>query len=199
MSFLITGPVAETYHDSVSRRALPCSPRGGKEIYMPPTTHQTLADLNQVHRQLDQLFYQHQVAVLKNDIALAAKLLFKFEKALYYHIREEDEILMPLYREQASSIRGGDPDIFAGEHKKITEWLNRLNLRLERTSSPAPDLKALLALLDDEAQFKKYMEHHTLREDRVFYPELDRVVGDKNRDPLLRLLTFSLDEMTETS
>lgn len=174
-------------------------PCGGQEKSVTETTHQTLADLNQVHRQLEDVFFQHQAAILRNDFALAAELLGKFEKSLFYHMREEDEILMPLYREKASTIRGGDPDIFAGEHKKITEWLFRLKLRLQRLAFPAQDLKALIALLDDEAQFKKYMEHHTLREDRVFYPELDRLVGDKDRGSLMRLLTFSLEEMTETS
>lgn len=165
---------------------------------MTQTAHQTLADLNHIHRQLDDLFHQHQVAILNKDFPLAAGLLAKFEKSLFWHMREEEEILMPLYREGAAHIQGGDPDIFIGEHKKISEWINRLKVRLPRASTTTPDFKAVLALLDDEAQFKKYMEHHTLREDRVFYPELDRVVGDKNKPPLLRLLTFSLEEMTET-
>jgi len=165
---------------------------------MTQTAHQSLADLNHIHRQLDELFQQHQLAVLHEDFPLAVKLLAQFEKGLFWHMREEEEILMPLYREGAANILGGDPDIFLGEHKKISEWINRLKVRLQRLST-SPDSKAVLALLDDEAPFKKYMEHHALREDRVFYPELDRVVGEKNKPPLLRLLTFSLEEMTETA
>jgi iron-sulfur cluster repair protein YtfE (RIC family) len=182
----------------VSGRAVSFS-RGGKEETMTQTRHHSLTDLNQIHRQLDELFHRHQAAVLRNDITLAADLLGKFESALFYHMREEDEILMPLYREKASALHGGDPEILAGEHKKIAEWLNRLKLRLRRIPAHSPDLKSVIALLDDEAHFKKYSEHHTLREDRIFYPELDRLVEDKDRASLMRLLTFSLEEMAETS
>jgi iron-sulfur cluster repair protein YtfE (RIC family) len=161
--------------------------------------HQSITELNQIHKQLEELFYHHQVAILKSDIIEADILLKKFEKALFHHMHEEDEILLPLYRQRATAIRGGDPDTFSGEHKKMAEWLNRIKLRLQRLSPMAPDLKSILALLDDEAQFKKYAEHHTLREDHVFYPELDRLVDEKEKLGLLRLLTFSVEEMAETT
>jgi hemerythrin-like domain-containing protein len=160
--------------------------------------HRTITDLNQIHRQLEELFYQHQIAVLKGDFIEASVLLRKFEKHLYHHMGEENEILMPLYRERAAIVRGGDPDTLLGEHKKISEWLNRIKLRLQRLPPVIPDPKAVLALLDDETYFKKYTEHHTLREDHVFYPELDRLLSDKEKQGLIRLLTFSLEEMTET-
>jgi len=151
-----------------------------------------LLALNRIHRQLEEIFFRHQAAVLNGDGAQARSLLGDYETGLSIHMREEDEILMPLYRERATPIRGGDAEIFTGEHGKIFERLDVLRLRLSRitlTHSPAGDI---LALLDDEAYFKKFMEHHTLRENRIFYPELERVTTPQEKAGLIRLLTFSL-------
>jgi len=157
--------------------------------------HESILELNLVHHQLEEMFHQHQVALLKNSYSESESLLWKFEAALFHHMREEDDILLPLYRQRAAAVRGGDPEIFTGEHKKITEWLGRLKLRLNRLSVSHSDLKDVVALLDDEAYFKKYMEHHTLRENRIFYPEIERVITEKEKTHILRLLTFSLEEV----
>jgi iron-sulfur cluster repair protein YtfE (RIC family) len=154
----------------------------------------TLLDLNHIHHQLDELFLQHQVALLKGDYVQAKNILKTFEEALFNHIKEEEEILLPLYRQRTAQIRGDDAEIFSAEHKKITEWMNRLKLRASRLSRSDSNWKEIIALLDDEAQFKKYMEHHTVREDRIFYPEVDRVVDEKEKAHLMRLLTFSIEE-----
>jgi len=165
---------------------------------MAPTTHQSIQELDQIHRQLEELFYRHQVAILQGQYAEAGELLEKYGVALFRHMQEEDEILLPLYREQREELCGGDPDIFTSEHKKIAEWVNRIKLRLQRLIPGLPDFRAVLALLDDEAHCKKFLEHHTLREDRIFYPELDRLLEDKDKQSVLRLLTFSLEEMADS-
>lgn len=149
-----------------------------------------LSDLNHIHHELEEMFFRHQVAVLEADGPAARTLLNAYETALMGHLKEEEEILLPLYRERATSIRGGDPELFIQEHQKVDEWLNRLKLRLSRLD-PVADLKNVIALLDDEAHYKKFMEHHSLREDRIFYPELERITSETEKAALFRLLTFS--------
>jgi iron-sulfur cluster repair protein YtfE (RIC family) len=159
------------------------------------TTHaHCLSDLNHIHEQLDDLFFQHQNAILKCDCQGAKNFLAIFEKGLDQHMREENEILLPIYRERAVEIRGGDSVIFFGEHEKIKEWLARLKLRLSRIPPSNPQAKDVLDLLDDEAHFKKFVEHHALRENRILYPELERVITPKEKAGLIRLLTFSLSD-----
>ncbi len=159
---------------------------------LPP--HESLLELNQIHRELEEIFCRHQVAVLKTDFACARTLLKTYEEGLSDHMKEEEEILLPLYQERAAHLRGGDAEIFTTEHKKIGEWLNRLKMRLHRIVPSVPDFKAVIALLDDESHFKKFIEHHSLREDRIFYPEIERVVKESEKEHLLRLLTFELGE-----
>jgi iron-sulfur cluster repair protein YtfE (RIC family) len=156
----------------------------------------SLLDLNRIHLELEEMFCRHQVALLKADYPAAKSLLKDFEENLLNHMKEEEDILLPLYRQRAGQVRGGDADIFVLEHKKIVEWLGRLKLRLSRLNPPEVDMKNLIALLDDEAHFKKYTEHHTLRENRIFYPEIERILDEKEKGHLLRLLTFSPEEKT---
>ena len=154
-----------------------------------------IADLNRVHFELDEFFFRHQAALLEGDYGKAKECLKVFEEALHTHIKEEEDILLPLYKERVEPPpRGGDPEIFTGEHQKINEWLHRLKLRLHRLVPSVPDLKAVLALLDDEAHFKKFMEHHILREDHLFYPQVEKVLAEKEKAGLLRLMTFSFEE-----
>lgn len=168
-----------------------------REPSMRSTRSGKLSGLNQVHQELDELFLQHQIAVLHCDCAKAKDLLASYERGLSLHMKEENEILLPLYRDRAVNIRGGDTAIFSGEHEKIVEWLGRLKLRLTRIAAIDPLPKAVLGLLDDEAHFKKFVEHHTLRENRILYPELDRVTTPSEKAGLVRLLTFSLRDMDD--
>ncbi|HVZ79711.1 MAG TPA: hemerythrin domain-containing protein [bacterium] len=164
---------------------------------MDPISSFTLLDLNQVHREFEALFFQHQSALLERNPQEAQRLILEYERVLLLHTQEEEEILLPVYREKGDLLRGGDPDLFLAEHKKLREWLSRLKIRVHRLCNFDPGTKALLALLDDEAYFKKYMEHHTLREDRILYPELERVVPEGQKPHLLRLLSVSLRDMAD--
>jgi len=159
---------------------------------MAPAFVHHLSDLNHVHEELDDLFFDHQVAILHCDCNGAKTLLGRYERGLSIHMREENEILIPLYQERAVPTRGGDTTVFTGEHERIVEWLGRLKLRLSRLPALDPQPKDLLDLLDDEAHFKKFIEHHTLREKNIFYPELERVTTPGEKAGLIRLLTFTL-------
>jgi hemerythrin-like domain-containing protein len=152
---------------------------------------QTLADVNHIHEELSELFHQHQKALLQGDYRLARRLMSRYEESALAHMKEEEDILLPLYRQRASPIQGGDPEFFIQEHQKILEFLNRLKFRLSRLT-PSLDCKDMIALLDDEAHFKKYVEHHTLREDRVLYPEVERIISEKEKTAIMRLMTFTL-------
>ncbi len=164
---------------------------------MAQKTAKTITELNQFHKELDQLFFEHQAALLKGDFPQSLSMLKRFEKALFQHMKEEDEILLPLYRQRAAQIRGGDVEIFSFEHTKITEWFYRLNLRASRLSRSDTNWKEIISLFDDEAQFKRYMEHHSVREDRIFYPEVERVVDEKEKEQLVRLLTFTMEDFKD--
>ncbi len=159
------------------------------------TANRSFVQLNRIHRQLGEIFLLHQKALLEDDLPKARNLWKLYEAALSAHLDEEDKILFPLYRDRViPPPRGGAPDNFTGEHQKIREWIGRLKLRLSRLGMTKTQTRDRLALLDDEAFFKKFLQHHALREDRIFYPSLDRVVNEREKSALVRLLSFKLED-----
>jgi iron-sulfur cluster repair protein YtfE (RIC family) len=168
----------------------PSRATGKETLKMTNPQPENFSDLNGIHRELEDIFYWHQVALLRGDYGGAKALLDNYEETLSTHMAEEEEILIPLYVQRAPPLQGGKGEFFKQEHDKIKEWIGRLKLRMSRVENK-PDPKIVIDLFDDEAWFKKIIEHHTLRENRILYPALENVVTEKEKSSLLRLLTFS--------
>lgn len=144
-----------------------------------------LCDLLALHTELDGMFFVHQAALLHSEFADAASLLERYETALLMHIRDEEEILLPVYRERAAMIQGGDVRLFLDEHYKMSEFIKLLKTEVSRLiGEPKPEAK-LIWILDREAFYKRLCGHHDKREAEILYPELDRVTTDAEKTELL--------------
>ncbi|MBL8208545.1 MAG: hemerythrin domain-containing protein [Blastocatellia bacterium] len=147
-------------------------------------------DVLKIHEYLDELFLQHQEALLQLDIELAAERLRFYECQLHIHMQVEEELLLPVYA-RAGKIPGGPPEFFTGEHQRMREFLTRFTATLvemnrDRTNLP----RRVLALFDEEAMYKNLCLHHDQRERNLFFPTLDRVTGEaERRDLIARCLT----------
>jgi hemerythrin-like domain-containing protein len=149
---------------------------------MPELSFVSLLD---IHRVLRELFLQHQEALLDADLARARERLEEFERRLLHHIREEEELLLPIYQ-RAGVIPGGPPVLFTGEHKRMRELLAGFGQALSSPEqNPASRKRGILWLLDRQATFKNLMEHHDLRETNILYPALDRVTSEAERREVL--------------
>jgi hemerythrin-like domain-containing protein len=146
------------------------------------------------HGELDELFALHQEALLSLDIPLAMERLQKFERILCRHMADEEELLLPLYRERAGCIPGGAVTLFQAEHRKMVQLVTQLREQLARLAEGPPDLKRqVIHLLDQESLFKHLVEHHDLREQNFLYPTLDRVTSRAERRELLARCFTELD------
>ena len=56
----------------------------------------SFVSLLDIHKALKELFLQHQEALLDGDLTRAGKRLDEFEGRLLHHIREEEELLLPV-------------------------------------------------------------------------------------------------------
>lgn len=145
----------------------------------------SFVSLLDIHQVLRELFLQHQEALLDADLARAGERLEEFERRLLHHIREEEELLLPIY-ERAGVIPGGPPVLFTGEHKRMRELLAGFRLALSSLEqNPTGRKRGILWLLDRQATFKNLMEHHDLRETTILYPALDRVTSEAERREVL--------------
>ena len=145
-------------------------------------------DVSGLHRELDELFFRHQVSLLDFNFRTAFQRLCAYESALLAHMRDEEELLLPLYGERATPVRGGRADFFLLEHGKMRRHLAHFREQLPRLYELPEPSRALIKLLDQETTYKHLVEHHDEREERHLYPALEQVTSDAERADLLARL-----------
>ncbi len=138
----------------------------------------SFSDLLALHRQLDERFFEHQRALMRLDLNRAAMALNTFEAELLAHIRDEEELMIPLYRERATAPVGGAAEIFLGEHDKLRQYLVLFREELAKLAA-ADDLeRGVLFLVDSQHIFKRLLVHHDTRERKFLYPLLDQMTTE---------------------
>lgn len=146
--------------------------------------------LEKIHARMDWLFYHHQINVLSQNKFMARKHLEEYMKFSTLHMEEEEKYLIPIYEERCGEIRGGAPIIFTGEHEKAQEFFALFKLLMDRWDKSEGPGQETLVLLDHEGRFKALMEHHHLRENRILFPEMDRITTDEEKSWILGQFTF---------
>lgn len=134
-----------------------------------------LTDLNgKIHALLDELLLRHLEALTALRLNEAKEVWGKFADALLSHARVEDEVALPIYSRLEIFPEGGKPSLFDAEHKGIERMLKFLTQLLDELSPNEPSLRRkVVTSLDKYMLFRHLIEHHTLREQNIFYPILD--------------------------
>jgi hemerythrin-like domain-containing protein len=140
-----------------------------------------------LHRELDEVFFRHQEALLLCEIDRAIDELKIYERTLLIHMQDEEELLLPIYTARTDKIPGGSLELFIAEHKKMKKFLAEFSETLPqmRAKDPSELRRSIIALLDRQFMYKHLSEHHDLRERNVLYPWLDRVTSEEERRALL--------------
>jgi hemerythrin superfamily protein len=134
------------------------------------------------HRELDELFIDHQVALSELDLERARERLHEFDRRLRAHARWEDEVLLPVFESRVAPTRHGAAEIFRSEHRKITTYLDAFRERLRMLRRDDLEVRRrVLDLIDDQRIFKELMRHHAEREEKTLYPDLDRECSIEER------------------
>jgi len=145
----------------------------------------TFLALEKEHEDLNELFLEHQEALLRSDMRQALERLDLYEMKLLAHMRLEEEHLLPLYA-RAGPIPGGPAEFFTGEHKKMREHILRIRATLIALDLDDPHIaRKVISLFDAEAGYKSLAEHHHMREHNLLYPTLDRVTSAQERTRLI--------------
>lgn len=145
-------------------------------------------DLLEIHTWLDELFLEHQRSLLRLDLLAAKAALEAYTLELQAHIRDEEDVMIPLYRERAKAPVGGAPEIFLGEHDKLRHYLVLFREEIAKLAV-ADDLeRGVLFLLDSQHLFKRLLVHHDSRERKMLYPLLDEVTSEAEREAIFASL-----------
>ncbi len=149
-------------------------------------------DLLALHRQLDELFFQHQRALMRLDLDAAAQALANYEIGLLAHIADEEELMLPIYRERMQPPVGGAAEIFIGEHEKLRQYLSLFKQEMVKLRREDDLERGVLFLIDSQHVFKRLLVHHDTRERNFLYPLLDKCTGDREKETLLSALKLPL-------
>ncbi len=152
----------------------------------------SFSDLLTLHQQLDELFFEHQRALLRLDLDRASAMLNAYKAELLAHIRDEEELMIPLYRERVNAPVGGAAEIFLGEHEKLRQYLVLFREELAKLATANDLERGVLFLLDSQHLFKRLLVHHDSREKKMLYPLLDQVTTEQEREGLFALLRLPL-------
>jgi regulator of cell morphogenesis and NO signaling len=133
--------------------------------------------LTEDHGRLDELLEAFQECRVK-DPARARALLAEFVQGLHRHLRWEETILFPLFEEKTGQT--GLTRTLLGEHQEIRERLAALSGKLEQTDADGgPEEKMLVEELGG----------HNAREEYTFYPALDRLLSDEEKNRVFEAMT----------
>jgi hemerythrin-like domain-containing protein len=145
----------------------------------------SFCDLLEVHTRLDDLFLEHQRALLRLDLVAAFAALEAYELELSAHMMDEEQLMLPLYRERVEAPIGGAAEIFFGEHNKLRQYVELFNEALAKLKKTDDLEKGVIWLLDSQNTFKRLHVHHDTREKKMLYPLLDKVTTDEERRRVL--------------
>ncbi len=141
----------------------------------------SFSDLLMLHQQLDELFFEHQRALIRGELDNALRKLEFYESELLKHIRDEEEVLIPIYAQRAQAPVGASVEIFLNEHRKITEYLALFKAEFPKLSAADDRERAVIFLLDSQNTFKRLLVHHDTRERKFLYALLDQVTTEQER------------------
>ena len=148
----------------------------------------SFSDLLALHSHMDDLFLEHQRALMRLDLDRAESLLSQYEAELLAHIRDEEELMIPLYQKRAAAPIGAAAEIFLGEHSKLRQFLVLFKEEIEKIRKMDDIERGALFLIDSQHLFKRLLVHHDTREKKMLYPLLDEVTTElERRDIFARL------------
>ncbi len=150
-------------------------------------------DLLRVHVLIDEMFFDHQKALLHFEFENALTLLEMYEAILLRHMQDEEMILLPVYTERAEFSGAGSPKYFFDDHSKMRSFVEIFKKKIAGLETEPNIDKALLQLLDREAFYLRLCSHHDKRETDFLYPILEQILSEDEQRALMSQIDLDAD------
>ncbi|MFT3745123.1 MAG: hemerythrin domain-containing protein [Pyrinomonadaceae bacterium] len=145
----------------------------------------TFDRLLDLHDEIDEIFFEHQCALLHFDFRAAFEHLERYESMLLRHMQDEERELLPLYGERAKPDKAGTAQLFWDDHTKMRAYVEQFKEQTAKLASEEHPEAGLLLLLDRESFYKRLNSHHDKREREHLYPALNLICSGMERDEII--------------
>jgi len=155
-----------------------------------PDNYHRFLDLNKFHVFIDRIFFQQQIDIMHKNFDAAIDKLKIIQILLDQHIRDEEELLLPLYTKFVSPIPlGGAVEFYIREHKQIVRYISDFIDKISMWDGNTKNIDLeIVRLFDTYYKFKHLVEHHDTREDTFLYRYLDKMIEKKQKRDVLNLI-----------
>ena len=145
------------------------------------------------HEPIEDSLRRHRLALMRGDMPQARESYRTFRDLLLGHLEFEDDHVLPAYARVWDGSNESPPRQFELEHGKLRRILDDIGRRLQVIDGTPIER---LDLLDAETFLRSLVEHHDLREGRVLYPLLTRLLDDEAKNEIRR--QFERSKATST-
>ena len=146
----------------------------------------SVSDLNNFHDYTDRVFLEHQKSIMNGDIGLAFTQLSHLLTMLKQHVRDEEQLLIPHYKQLIQpQPAGGAVRYYTGEHRMIIRDLNRIAAVLKEWMQNSPGDLHIVQQFDTCYKFKELLDHHDARERVFLYRLLDQKLDTAEKKDIL--------------
>jgi len=152
-----------------------------------PQSYNSFRELDQYHHHIDSSFRSFQIFLMHNKYKQAKLELKRLEILLSRHIKDEEALLLPLYKKLINPLpKGGALEFYRREHEQISGYVKRFLQTIQdwNIETPPAELE-LVKLFDACYEFKHLVDHHDTREDTFLYRLLDQKTPEKKRKTIL--------------
>jgi hypothetical protein len=136
----------------------------------------------EIHERLDEALLEIMERLTELDIAAAHTRWGAVRESLLAHRACEDGGVHQRYAELGERPRGAAPELFLTDHVTLERLAGVCEEVIVALGSPSSPLRRQVVLaLPHFYRLRNLLEHHTLREQRFFYPALDEHLSDEER------------------
>lgn len=149
-----------------------------------PDHYDSISGLDEFHQYTGMLFDRHQIALMKDDREAALTMLQELESLMNAHIRDEEELLLPIYRKEIDPVpAGGGAEFYLREHEQIRSFLKRFIGH----QPGGPYEISIVHYFDMCTIYKDLTDHHHARERTFLYRLLDKKLNKEQKKQILKI------------
>lgn len=132
----------------------------------------------QDHERLDALFTSFQ-NLKRSDYSKAKEAFTQFKFGLQRHIVWEEDLLFPIWEQKTGLTEGGPTQVMRMEHRQIGELLEAIHEKVKERNSESDQ---------EEERLQAVLASHNMKEERILYPAIDKVLEDSERASLFKAM-----------